>query len=87
METKRKGFTIVELLTVMAIIAILMGLLLPAMNAVRKAAKDVSQKAQFKPLILLLRRSKMKTVCTLNRQCRRQVLPRRQLVLINLPKL
>jgi prepilin-type N-terminal cleavage/methylation domain-containing protein len=51
METKRKtGFTIVELLTVMAIIAILMGLLLPAMNAVRKAAKDVSQKAQFKSI-------------------------------------
>jgi len=50
METKRKGFTIVELLTVMAIIAILMGLLLPAMNAVRKAAKDVSQKAQFKTI-------------------------------------
>jgi len=51
METKRKqGFTIVELLTVMAIIAILMGLLLPAMNAVRKLAKDTSQRAQFKSI-------------------------------------
>lgn len=53
METKRRkfgsvrGFTIVELLTVMAIIAILMGLLVPAMNQVRKLAKDTSQKAQF----------------------------------------
>jgi prepilin-type N-terminal cleavage/methylation domain-containing protein len=52
MENKRRklGFTIVELLTVMAIIAILMGLLLPAMQAVRKLAKDTSQKAQFKTI-------------------------------------
>lgn len=51
METKRrKGFTIVELLTVMAIIAILMGLLVPAMNQVRKLAKDTSQRAQFRTI-------------------------------------
>ncbi len=55
METKRKsGFTIVELLTVMAIIAILMGLLLPAMQAVRKLAKDTSQRAEFKTIEVAL---------------------------------
>jgi type II secretory pathway pseudopilin PulG len=45
-ETKR-GFTIVELLTVMSIIIILIGLLVPALNRVRKVAKDVTQKGQF----------------------------------------
>jgi prepilin-type N-terminal cleavage/methylation domain-containing protein len=46
-EKKKKGFTIVELLTVMSIIALLLGLLVPALNQVRRIAKDTRQKAQF----------------------------------------
>jgi type II secretory pathway pseudopilin PulG len=46
--TKKKGgFTIVELLTVMSIIVILIGLLVPALNRVRIYAKEVRQMAQF----------------------------------------
>jgi len=45
-ETKR-GFTIVELLTVMSIIIIMMGILVPAMSRVRRYAKVVTQKGQF----------------------------------------
>ena len=49
MKTKQRkiGFTIVELLTVMAVIAMLMGILVPALNLVRKLAKDVNQRAEF----------------------------------------
>ncbi|HPS55933.1 MAG TPA: type II secretion system protein [Sedimentisphaerales bacterium] len=45
-ENKR-AFTIVELLTVMSIITILIGLLVPGLNRVRKFARNVRQKAQF----------------------------------------
>lgn len=42
-----KGFTIVELLTVMGVIAILISLLVPALSLVRDFADEVQQKAQF----------------------------------------
>ncbi len=43
----KAGFTIVELLTVMSIIIILIGILVPSLNMVNRYAKDVKQKAQF----------------------------------------
>jgi len=51
MTDKRGGskaaFTIVELLTVMSIIVILIGLVLPSLNLVRRYARKVKQKNQF----------------------------------------
>jgi len=44
---QRHAYTIIELLTVMSIIVILIGLLVPAMNKVRIYASKVQQKAQF----------------------------------------
>jgi len=44
---KKVGFTIVELLTVMSIIVILIGLLVPAINRVRMYAKEVTQRTQL----------------------------------------
>lgn len=46
-SSRKAAFTIVELLTVMSIIIILIGLLVPSLNMVRRYAKKVRQKAQF----------------------------------------
>ncbi len=46
-ERRKAGFTIVELLTVMSIIVILIGLLVPALNMAKQYAKKVRQMAMF----------------------------------------
>jgi prepilin-type N-terminal cleavage/methylation domain-containing protein len=46
-KDKKRGFTIIELLTVLSIIIILLAMLVPTLNAVRRFAKVVTQKGQF----------------------------------------
>lgn len=48
------GFTFVELLITLAIISTLVGLLLPALSAVRKAAREAKQRAQLTTLELAI---------------------------------
>jgi prepilin-type N-terminal cleavage/methylation domain-containing protein len=47
-KVKKFGFTIVELLTVMSVIVILLSLLLPSLTLVRRHARVVGQKNQFR---------------------------------------
>ena len=54
MERKKTGLTVVELLIVLGIIAMLVGLLIPALSAVRKMGKDTKQKAQLATIELAL---------------------------------
>ncbi|HUV63410.1 MAG TPA: type II secretion system protein, partial [Sedimentisphaerales bacterium] len=49
-SNNRAAFTIVELLTVMSIIVILIGLLVPALNQVKRYAYGVKQMAQLKSI-------------------------------------
>jgi hypothetical protein len=54
MMNNRKAFTIVELITVVSIIALLLGLLLPSISAIRAKAREVAQKAQFNTIEMAL---------------------------------
>lgn len=47
MKTKRSGLTVIEILVVVGIIALLVGMLLPAVHTVQKMAKETKQRAQF----------------------------------------
>jgi prepilin-type N-terminal cleavage/methylation domain-containing protein len=49
-----RGFTLLEILTAMAIIAIMIGLLIPAIGAVQKMAQTVKQKSQFNAIEIAL---------------------------------
>jgi type II secretory pathway pseudopilin PulG len=53
-KRKRTGFTVVELLAALGIIALMVSLLIPALNVVRNKAKETKQKAQFMTISLAL---------------------------------
>jgi type II secretory pathway pseudopilin PulG len=53
-KTRTSGLTVIEILVVVGIIAMLVGLLLPAVHKVQTMAKEVKQKAQFTSIELAL---------------------------------
>ena len=54
MKRKKTGLTMIELLIVLGIIALLVGLLVPALSTVRNMAKETKQKAQFSTIEMAL---------------------------------
>lgn len=54
MKSKKSGFTMVELLTVLVIIALLVALLMPALALVRRITKETQQGAQFNAIDLAM---------------------------------
>jgi type II secretory pathway pseudopilin PulG len=50
----RKAFTIVELIIVVTVIALMLGILLPAVSTIRTKAKETAQKAQFATIDMAL---------------------------------
>jgi prepilin-type N-terminal cleavage/methylation domain-containing protein len=53
-KREKTGFTLVELLTVLAIIAMLVGLLIPSLTMIRNTAKEAQQKSQLTKIGLAL---------------------------------
>jgi len=53
-KSKMTGFTVVEILAALGIIALMVSLLIPALNVVRNKAKETKQKAQFMTIHLAI---------------------------------
>jgi len=53
-ERRKLGFTVVELLTVLAIIAIMVGILVPTVSFVRNTAREAKQRAQLAAIDMAL---------------------------------